>query len=564
MSPNDLRVDSHAWTNGDATLNVAAFSMREGRIEADATLVSMPLATLNVALPENIRLTGYADAELRVSRNPGGELAGGMRWSQRDTVVRISPPRDAPIDISVPVATAEVTLVGAGLQGKASLEVDPGIQGSLELVLEQLAADSAITARLRFGGSEWGWIPAFFPEIDNFRGEITTDIHASGKLEAPELAGELRWSNGSLAVPALNVPFEEIEVTVTGSSAGSAAIVGSAKAGSGSLTVEGTFDDIMHRSRSFNIRMNGKEATVLNWPDYQLAASPDLSFAGSAAGIRAGGSVSVDTAEISVTELPEGAVSPSDDVSVAGREAEATETIAVSGEVDVVLSENVHISAFGLDTNVEGRLKFTLAEGREPRANGKLNLVNGVFEAYGQRLTIDEGTMTFTGPLDDPVIFVRAVREIESLSGTIRAGIELRGRAQNLSSSVFSSPSMSEADALSYLILGRPLEDATAADGSMLSGTAFALGLRQATVITNQIGQTLGLDQLMVAGNSQSTTALVAGKQLSSRVYLRYAYGVFSQVGNLLLRYKLSKRLTIEAGTGESQSMDLLYIVEKP
>jgi translocation and assembly module TamB len=123
---------------------------------------------------------------------------------------------------------------------------------------------------------------------------------------------------------------------------------------------------------------------------------------------------------------------------------------------------------------------------------------------------------------------------------------------------------MSEADALSYLILGRPLEDATAADGSMLSGTAFALGLRQATVITNQIGQTLGLDQLMVAGNSQSTTALVAGKQLSSRVYLRYAYGVFSQVGNLLLRYKLSKRLTIEAGTGESQSMDLLYIVEKP
>jgi autotransporter translocation and assembly factor TamB len=47
-------------------------------------------------------------------------------------------------------------------------------------------------------------------------------------------------------------------------------------------------------------------------------------------------------------------------------------------------------------------------------------------------------------------------------------------------------------------------------------------------------------------------------------VYLRYAYGVFSQVGNLLLRYKLSKRLTIEAGTGESQSMDLLYIVEKP
>ena len=123
---------------------------------------------------------------------------------------------------------------------------------------------------------------------------------------------------------------------------------------------------------------------------------------------------------------------------------------------------------------------------------------------------------------------------------------------------------MSEADALSYLVIGRPLEQATAADGSMISGTAYALGLRQATTITNQLGQNLGLDQLTVGGSSQSTTELVAGKQVNSRLYVRYAYGVFTEIGNLLLRYRLSDRLTIEAGTGESQSMDLLYLVEKP
>ena len=65
-------------------------------------------------------------------------------------------------------------------------------------------------------------------------------------------------------------------------------------------------------------------------------------------------------------------------------------------------------------------------------------------------------------------------------------------------------------------------------------------------------------------GSSQSTTELVAGKQVNSRLYVRYAYGVFTEIGNLLLRYRLSDRLTIEAGTGESQSMDLLYLVEKP
>jgi translocation and assembly module TamB len=236
----------------------------------------------------------------------------------------------------------------------------------------------------------------------------------------------------------------------------------------------------------------------------------------------------------------------------------------LSGEVELQLGDSAHIRAFGLDTRLEGELRFVLPQNREPRAVGELELVDGVFSAYGQVLTIEAGTLTFTGPLDDPLVNVRAIRQVEGPDGTVTAGLELRGRARNVSSSVFSRPAMSEADALSYLLIGRPLEEATAADGSVLSGTAYGLGLRQAALITNQVGQNLGLDQLSVAGSNQSTTSLVAGKQINPRLYMRYAYGVFTEIGNLLLRYKLSERLTIEAGTGESQSMDLLYLVEKP
>jgi translocation and assembly module TamB len=107
------------------------------------------------------------------------------------------------------------------------------------------------------------------------------------------------------------------------------------------------------------------------------------------------------------------------------------------------------------------------------------------------------------------------------------------------------------------------MQDATTADGSMVADAAFALGVRQAALITNQIGQSMGLDQLTIEGSNQSTTALVAGKQINRRLYARYAYGVFTQIGNLLLRYQLSERFTIEVGAGDSQSMDLLYIVEK-
>jgi autotransporter translocation and assembly factor TamB len=46
-------------------------------------------------------------------------------------------------------------------------------------------------------------------------------------------------------------------------------------------------------------------------------------------------------------------------------------------------------------------------------------------------------------------------------------------------------------------------------------------------------------------------------------VYARYTYGVFSRVGALLLRYRLTEHLTLDAGVGETQSIDILYTIER-
>lgn len=563
MEGASINSSPQSWENGDARLNVPKLRLAGEQMDIEVALVAAPLGSLNGLLPENIRLSGQVDADLKLTQLDGNR-SGSLTWNQRDTVLRIKPPREEAIEIRARLVKADLRLTGNAAEGQAMLEVEPGIRASLDLATDGLSSDSALRARFLFSGSEWGWISAFLPEIDNFKGTITADATAIGTIGAPDLHGELRWLEGELAIPFLNLPLTDIDLTVTGSSAGDADIAGSAKAGRGKLTVDGSLADLLSDERSLNVRLDGRKATLLNWPDYRLTASPDLVVNGNQAGIKVSGKVAVDEANISVRELPEGAVSPSSDVTVTGRTEAPKTRIPLSGEVELQLGDSVHIRAFGLDTRLEGDLHFRVAPQREPRAAGELELVDGVFSAYGQELRIEQGTMTFTGPLDNPIINVRAVREVNGPEGTVIAGLELRGRAQNVSSSVFSRPAMSEADALSYLVIGRPLEEATVADGSMLSGTAYALGLTQATLITNQLGHNLGLDQLSVAGSNQSTTSLVAGKQVNSRLYVRYAYGVFSEIGDLLLRYRLSERLTIEAGTGESESMDLLYMVEKP
>ena len=96
----------------------------------------------------------------------------------------------------------------------------------------------------------------------------------------------------------------------------------------------------------------------------------------------------------------------------------------------------------------------------------------------------------------------------------------------------------------------------------MLSNAAFSLGLSQAALITNQIGRAVGLDELTVGGN-QNNTELIAGKQINARLYARYSYGVFQQLGTLLLRYRLSEHVSVEVGSGEHQSLDILYSITR-
>jgi len=562
IGPESQMLAAGSWSNDAAELRHERVERQQDMFSVIASLSNAPLGVLNALLPDNVQLMGQVNATVDLQYGVDG-WNGNFDWRQRDTEVRIIASEDDRFDGEFQEVHASVWLSNSAPKIKASLKSGQSMEAILEASLDELSSDAKLQARLQFSGDSWEWVPRLFPKIDDFTGSINADVRASGVLHSPDLQGEVSWANGTLAVPDLNLPLKEIELTMTGSNAGDVTVSGAARSGEGVLRVNGRLENVVSALPSFKIKVSGNQATLLNWEDYLLVASPDLEFSGDTSGVHVTGSVAMDKAEINVRGLPEGAVAPSDDVVVVGRENDTPRKTRVTGAVDILLSDDIHLKAFGLDTNLEGQLGFMVAEGREPRGVGELRLVDGVFEAYGQKLEVETGTMTFTGPLDDPLIEVRAIRKIERISGSVVAGINLSGRAQEIQTSLFSDPSMSQADILSYLVIGRPLEEATAAEGTNLSSSAYSLGLRQAAVIVGQIGQSVGLDELSVGGSNQNTTELIAGKQVSSKVYARYAYGVFSQVGTLLIRYKLTDSFSIEIGAGESQSMDILYTVEK-
>lgn len=562
VTDQGISLASSEWLGELGAVEVSRLEISGDRLQVAANIRDVPLQVGNQFLPPNYQLSGSGTAGIDLERL-AGRWSGDLFWVQSDTVLRVVEVNGDVTNVNVRQAQIDATLSDNVLVANGGIEIDPGVAGSFALSLEDLAPDAPMTGRLQLSGADWGWISAVVPQIDRFQGGISADISARGPLRAPAFSGTANWVDGAVSIPSLNVRLKDAAITVMGASDGNATVKGSARSGSGELQITGRLEDLMLPERRASFVISGKGAELVNWPEYRVWGSPDINLVGTLDAWNVSGQLEVPRADISPREAPVSAVKISPDVVVQGEEDVVVKETRITGETRLVLGDDVKFSALGLETRLRGNILFKQLEGKPISAEGRLSLVEGTYSTQGRKLKIEQGELVFTGPLDDPLVDVRAVRIIEEFGGTVKAGIRLRGRAQDLTTTVYSEPAMSDTEALSYLVLGRPLSQASDTEGGELSGAAVALGLRQVTRITDEIGQSIGIDELSLTGDGGETTALVAGKQVNSRLYARYAYGVFSQLGTLLLRYRLNRNLVLEAGAGENQSLDILYTVEK-
>ena len=554
-------VAAHSWAgqSGRAVIRQLRFG-RETDINAE--LQQLPLSIVNDLLPSQYRLAGTADATFDLARREGN-WQGAISWKQRGTLLRVAEPSLDATEVSMPQLDIGVSLTGSDAQLTMNAELDPGLEASLTAAVNQLASDPHIDGQVYLRGDQWGWLPAVFPAVDDVAGEVTATMKFKGPLQRPDLGGEVALRDGRLAIPALNITLEQVSMTLQGRPQGRVLISSKATAGDGSLLLNGEIDDLLSSTRSVTLTLEGDSALVADWPEYRVWISPQLRVTGDAQGWRTQGSVAVPYAEITPRDLPESAVTPSADVQVLQRPAASRSQLALTGEVRLIAGERVQLKMKGLDTRLSGELLVAMNAGSVPNVQGQLAFKDGIFKVFGQSLTIRKGTLTYGGPPDAPLVDVVAIREIAELGRTITAGIHIVGYPAELTTTVFSEPPLGEADALSYLVAGRPLSGLSESQGGDLASAALSLSISQAAPIARELGERFGVDELSVSGGGDEM-ALVVGKNLGRRWYARYAYGVFSQIGTLFLGYRLGENLLLEAGTGEHQTIDLLYSVEQP
>lgn len=515
--PDELKLEGVA--NGTAEVNYLATEKLLAEVD-----IQLPPGAINYPMldGESDRRE-YRGGHLRLSMNPQGLTA-----SSRLTMANND---DASARLQLP--------------GFKPLAVDPQ---------QPLKAD----ARLNI--SDLKLIENFVPEIYEPQGELKLKLDASGTIEQPRVSGDASMVNASVQIPRLGLSIKEISLNALTDGYEKFSFHMQARSGDGTLAING--QTLLDRRTGWatDISITGDEFEAARIPEARIQVSPDLQVNIKNRNIDIKGKVHIPYAKLQPKDITQAAKVSSDTVIIGG-EQKPEEKWLITTAVRLTLGERVHFYGFGFEGRLGGSLLLEDEPGQLTKATGEINIPEGNYRAYGQRLEVVHGRAIYTGsPLTNPGLDLRAVRQINEVT----AGLNVTGTLNQLNLEIFSSPTMGQTDALAYLLLGRPLETADNEDGDMMAKAALALGLSGGDVIARSLGDRFGLDEMRVeSGGEGDQAALVVGRYLSPRLYASYGVGLIESINTLTLRYYISNKWQIKAESGEYQGADILYTIER-
>ncbi len=249
---------------------------------------------------------------------------------------------------------------------------------------------------------------------------------------------------------------------------------------------------------------------------------------------------------------------------------ESTTNLNLDFTVD--LGPRFYLVGMGLNSGLVGDLNIIQRDGRLT-ALGAFRTRGGAIEAYGQRLQIRRGRITFQGNIANPVLDIEAIRT----GPEVEAGLRVVGTARRPRITLVSYPDVSEVEKLSWLIMGRG-PDSNGGDIALLfsvgssilgGGEPFyrQLGLDDVAVRTGDLGksgsvlpeQTVASGLEFDASSNLATQFFVASKKFANGVTVSVEQALAGTGTVVKASYKLFRYITVDAKVGTTNGIEFVY-----
>ncbi|WP_454842659.1 translocation/assembly module TamB domain-containing protein [Pseudomonas hormoni] len=548
LADGKINFGAHCWMSGPASLcGEDQRLMPEPKLRYH--LKQFPIDSLAQWLPKDFAWKGRLNADLQLDL-PASGPDGQISLDASGGTLRI---KDKDQWLDFPYQTLRLTSKLTPKRIDTDLSFVGGKLGelSVQAQINPLPKNKPLSGSFRLNGLDLSVARPFVPMVEKLTGRLNGSGTIAGTLMAPLVNGNLLLSDGEVSGPELPMDLEalQLQALIAGESVQLNGGWKSGKSGQGSLTGSIAWGQAL----VVDLALKGSQLPVTVEPYAKLEVAPDLKISMKGDELAIAGKVLVPRGEITVRELPPSTVKVSDDTVIIGQQTEeGTPPLAMKMDIDVAVGEDkLSFAGFGLTANLQGHVHI----GDNMDTRGELWLNDGRYRAYGQRLTVRRARLLFAGPIDQPYLDIEAIRQTDD----VIAGIRLSGSAEQPTTQIFSEPAMSQEQALSYLVLGRPLST-TGEDNNMLAQAALGLGLMGSSGVTGKLASDLGIQDFQLdTEGSGNTTSVVASGNISEKLSLRYGVGVFEPANTIALRYKLSKKVYLEAAGGVASSLDIFY-----
>ncbi|WP_455483734.1 autotransporter assembly complex protein TamB [Haemophilus parahaemolyticus] len=569
----NAQISTHCWLNSHVELCFPqTFNAgQDGNIPFEIKRLNLEI--VKDYLDNSMKLSGILSAKGEAAwfknRAPQVNLevnSNSLKFTQILSEGRTFPITASPLKINARLADNNLNL-------KTDLRIENNGRLVTDLVIKDIIKLRTLSGKINIDQISLRLIKPLLMGGETVDGNINAKLTMSGNMLAPQLHGQLILHD--LRAKSVSMPFDITDGHLAMNFLGTnSTLSGMIKTPESDLHLEGSADwrKLNAWRSTVNARANRFKVSMPNIGKVEI--SPNISVSVTPKELELGGNIDIPWARIEVEELPESAVSVSDDevimdgsvkkkIPLAQRQIPQTTSsgMAIKSNINIHIGDDVNLNAYGLKANLDGTI--AVRQGKQGLGlYGQVNLTKGRYASFGQDLIIRKGQISFAGLPSQPNLNIEAIRNPEAMEdSSIIAGVKVYGLADRPEVKVFSEPAMSQNDALSYVLTGRSLD--SRGDGNANNSMAAAvigLSLSKSSKLVGKVGNAFGLNDLNVttAGIGDNTKVEVSAS-LTPKFRVKYGVGLFAPLTELTLRYNLAPKLYLQWVSSVNQAVDLMY-----
>lgn len=607
-----IDISAHCWQAATAVLNDAGklcikqFNAGEsGNIVVDVK--DYQLTTLNQFLPAQLNIEGGLSADAHLHWIKDNKINFDINMLSNNMLLKIKRNVNADNFNLYPMQSFNINLHGSDKDIEVNAKlfadnlIDLQLKGQLQPYQKQPSIDAKISAKV----PDFSLFLPLVPALDELAGQLKSELTITGKLNKPNINGVINIQNGVANGAELPIKVTKLDAVITldKQSANLQASFDSSNTNTlikkvrtiplitdtinildrtikdlSSVIIKPLIEQPVREEKNTqnpgiaylkgnvdwsnklqgDIHFYANQLEIYDYGKVDLLISPDIHLLLNEH-LKIAGELLINRGKIVVQALPEGAISPSEDIVVIdAKNKTVTQQLPIIINLEVDSGNDLQIVALGLDTFMQGKLSIEKPLKKDLTINGVLTLNNGSYRSFGQQLVLQNSRIIFQGLPESPYLRLEAIRDSSKVEDDVIAGVRVTGTPDELSLVIFSEPAMAQQEALSYLTRGQGLSSSS--ENGTMANMLIDLAAGQSGGVMSSIGKEIGIKDLSLSstgiGDEQSVG--ISG-EIAPGVELSYGVGVFDDFSILSLRYELFERFYIEASSGIYQAIDAYY-----